>query len=198
MGSRLLRHNLTNARDRASSLETENLNSDTCGLLNPCVSFFCYQLRTHPRPALISHATNADERGKRRETDGRTPRLRFASGDDDHGARHKGVGPYPHPRTHGERRGITPTHQIQVRYQSRFCQSGRRNLSTYNRAQLALQLEPLYAAENKRRMEEGRNQYSPRQKSDEGTHMRTDERLANLAGTSRDTIRTFSHICPCL
>ena len=68
-------------------------------------------------------------------------------------------------------------------------QFGRRNLSPYDRSVLALKLEPLYAAEAKRRMEEGRNQYSPSQNSDEGNRARTDEQLAKLAGTSRDTIR---------
>lgn len=77
----------------------------------------------------------------------------------------------------------------------------RRNLKPYDRSVLALQLEPLYAAEAKRRKYEGRNQYSESlsQKSDEGSddseeggksyHLRTDEQLAKLAGTSRDTIR---------
>ena len=68
-------------------------------------------------------------------------------------------------------------------------QFGRRNLDKYDRGVLALQLEDMYKAEAKRRMEEGRNQYSPSQKSDEGTHMRTDEQIAKLAGMSRDTIR---------
>ena len=69
-------------------------------------------------------------------------------------------------------------------------QFGRRNLSAYDRSQLALKLEPLYAAEAKRRMTSGTNQYtSPSQKSDEGTHVRTDEQLAKIAGVSRDTIR---------
>lgn len=58
------------------------------------------------------------------------------------------------------------------------------------------QLEPLYAAEAKRRMLAGKS--NPSQKSDEGSddseeggksyHLRTDEQLAKLAGTSRDTI----------
>ena len=73
-------------------------------------------------------------------------------------------------------------------------QFGRRNLSAYDRSVLALQLEPLYAAEAKRRMESGRNQYSPSQKSDEGTHTRTDEQVANIAGVSRDTIRKVKAI----
>lgn len=70
-------------------------------------------------------------------------------------------------------------------------QSGRRNLSVYDRSVLALQLEPLYAAEAKRRLSPGTNQYTERssQKSDETSHIRTDERLAKAAGVSRDTIR---------
>ena len=67
-------------------------------------------------------------------------------------------------------------------------QFGRRNLSAYDRSALALQLEPLYAAEAKRRMSDGGGSGdSGRQKSDNPT--RTDEQLAKLAGTSRDTIR---------
>ena len=72
-------------------------------------------------------------------------------------------------------------------------QFSRRNLSKYARSVLALQLEPLYAAEAKRRQAEYHgNQYESgvRQKSDEvQTPTRTDEQLAKLAGTSRDTIR---------
>ena len=66
-------------------------------------------------------------------------------------------------------------------------QFGRRNLSAYDRSALALQLEPLYAAEAKRRMQAGK--VNPSQNSDEGSRARTDEQLAKLAGTSRDTIR---------
>lgn len=80
----------------------------------------------------------------------------------------------------------------------------RRNLSKYDRSVLALQLEPLYAAEAKRRQQvhgstaPGKPK-SVSQKSDEVSddseeggksyHLRTDEQLAKLAGTSRDTIR---------
>ena len=71
--------------------------------------------------------------------------------------------------------------------------AARRNLSKYDRSVLALELEPLYAAEAKRRQAEYHgNQYESgvRQKSDEvQTPTRTDEQLAKLAGTSRDTIR---------
>lgn len=74
-------------------------------------------------------------------------------------------------------------------------QFARRNLSKYDRSVLALQLEPLYAAEAKRRQQEsgkqyGRGQEKVSQKSDEPiSAARTDEQLAKLAGTSRDTIR---------
>ena len=58
---------------------------------------------------------------------------------------------------------------------------------------LALQLEPLYAAEAKRRQAEYHgNQYESglSQKSDEvQTPGRTDERIAEVAGVSRDTMR---------
>ena len=73
-------------------------------------------------------------------------------------------------------------------------QFARRNLQSYMRGVLALELEPLYAAEAERRMLEGRNQYSPSQKSDKGTHIRTDERIAKVAGVSRDTIRKVKAI----
>lgn len=71
-------------------------------------------------------------------------------------------------------------------------QFARRNLSKYDRSVLALQLEPLYAAEAKRRQQEsgkqfGRGQEKVSQNSAEP--IRTDEQLAKLAGTSRDTIR---------
>lgn len=71
-------------------------------------------------------------------------------------------------------------------------QFGRRNLSAYDRSVLALQLEPLYAAEAKRRRggDKRSEAYETiRQKSDECLPIRTDEQLAKLAGTSRDTIR---------
>lgn len=49
-----------------------------------------------------------------------------------------------------------------------------------------MKLEPLYAEEAKRRQGE---RTDIRQKSDECSPARTDEQLAKLAGTSRDTIR---------
>lgn len=66
----------------------------------------------------------------------------------------------------------------------------RRNLSKYDRSVLALQLEPLYAAEAKRRQATSTGGAHPQlsQKSDEAG-ARTDEQIAKLAGTSRDTIR---------
>lgn len=71
-------------------------------------------------------------------------------------------------------------------------QFGRRNLSAYDRSVLALQLEPLYAAEAKRKQTASlkRGSETPvSQNSDEREPIRTDEQLAKLAGTSRDTIR---------
>lgn len=76
-------------------------------------------------------------------------------------------------------------------------QFGRRNLSKYDRSVLALQLEPLYAAEAKRRQSAAGGDHGNQhtggkvalsQISDEPP-IRTDEQLAQLAGTSRDTIR---------
>lgn len=72
-------------------------------------------------------------------------------------------------------------------------QFARRNLQSYMRGVLALELEPLYAAEAKRRMSDGGGSgKSGRQKSD--NPIRTDERIANVAGVSRDTIRKVKAI----
>ena len=71
-------------------------------------------------------------------------------------------------------------------------QFARRNLNSYQKSALALQLEPLYAAEAKRK--QIRKPESVRQNSDEQTPIRTDERLAQVAGVSRDTIRKVKTI----
>lgn len=72
-------------------------------------------------------------------------------------------------------------------------QFARRNLQSYMRGVLALELEPLYAAEAKRRMSDGGNNAEVgRQKSD--NPIRTDERIAKVAGVSRDTIRKVKAI----
>lgn len=75
-------------------------------------------------------------------------------------------------------------------------QFGRRNLNAYDRAALALKLEPLYAAEAKRRQATSTGGAHPQlsQKSDEAAPIRTDERIAKLAGVSRDTIRKVKEI----
>ncbi len=68
----------------------------------------------------------------------------------------------------------------------------RRNLSKYDRSALVLKLEPLYAAEAKRKSQANlkRGSIAPdRQISDTREVVRTDEQLAKLAGVSRDTIR---------
>ena len=97
--------------------------------------------------------------------------------------------------------------QMEMQFESREAakiwiienQFKRRNLSKYDRSVLALQLEPLYAAEAKRRQQGGQGGVLLSQKSDEANddseeggksyHLRTDEQIAKLAGTSRDTIR---------
>ena len=70
-------------------------------------------------------------------------------------------------------------------------QFGRRNLKPYDRSVLALKLEPLYAAEAKRRQATSTGGAHPqlRQNSDKAAPIRTDERVAKAAGVSRDTIR---------
>ena len=50
-----------------------------------------------------------------------------------------------------------------------------------------IRTEPLYAAEARRRMLAGKS--DPSQNLDEGSRIRTDERLAQVAGVSRGTIR---------
>lgn len=96
--------------------------------------------------------------------------------------------------------------QMEMQFESREAakiwiienQFKRRNLKPYDRSELALRLEPLYAAEAKRRMSEGGEKHTGNQHSGvkmEGSQIsdtlpiRTDEQLAKLAGVSRDTIR---------
>lgn len=73
-----------------------------------------------------------------------------------------------------------------------------RNLNSYQKSVLALQLEPLYAAEAKRRLLEGNSRGGSKssQKSDETSSapFRTDERIAQVAGVSRQTIRKVKAI----
>lgn len=71
-------------------------------------------------------------------------------------------------------------------------QFGRRNLNSYQKSVLALQLEPLYAAEAKRK--QIRKPESVRQNFDEQPPLRTDERLAQIAGVSRGTLRKVKAI----
>lgn len=66
-------------------------------------------------------------------------------------------------------------------------QFGRRHLQPYQRAELALVLEPLLAAQARERMESGRNQYSPGATLHEGSG-RTTEALGKLAGLGARTI----------
>lgn len=75
-------------------------------------------------------------------------------------------------------------------------QFGRRNLNSYQKSVLALQLEPLYAAEARRRQATSTGGASPQllQISAKAEPLHTDERLAQVAGVSRDTIRKVKAI----
>jgi len=68
-------------------------------------------------------------------------------------------------------------------------QIGRRNLNTYNRSLLALELKELIAAKAKERMMSGKA--DPSQNSGQG---KTDKQLATLAGVSHDTIHKVEAI----
>jgi len=71
-------------------------------------------------------------------------------------------------------------------------ESGISRTQAYDRSALVLQLEPLYAAEAKRKQQESGKQYGRGQEKvgqNSAEPIRTDEQLAKLAGTSRDTIR---------
>ena len=71
-------------------------------------------------------------------------------------------------------------------------QFGRRNLNNYQRSALALELEPLYAAEAERRMLAGKA--NPPKNSSEGAKGETREKVAKAAGVSHDTIRKVKTI----
>jgi hypothetical protein len=68
-------------------------------------------------------------------------------------------------------------------------QFGRRNISAYDRARLALKLKPIIAARAKENLKiYGGNQYAPCQKSDNIQQIDTKRELAKSAGVSHDTI----------
>ena len=71
-------------------------------------------------------------------------------------------------------------------------QSGRRNLSTYARAELALKLKPVIAAQAKERQAEYHgNQYEsalPKNSAEDQTPIDTRKKIAKAAGVSHDTI----------
>jgi phage N-6-adenine-methyltransferase len=75
-------------------------------------------------------------------------------------------------------------------------QLGRRNLTDFQRTEIALKMKPLIEVKAREKMLSGENQYSsPRQNSDEGTApLRTDSTVAELAGVSRDTVRKVEKI----
>lgn len=69
-------------------------------------------------------------------------------------------------------------------------QLARRNLNSYQRSELALKLEPLYAARAKMRLatSTGGHEPRPRQNSAQAEKGKTNENLGRLAGVSRDTL----------
>ena len=76
-------------------------------------------------------------------------------------------------------------------------QFGRRNLNDYNRSVLALKLEPLYAAEAKRRqlstLKQNQNE-TDLQNFAKREPIHTSERIAEVAGVSRENIRKVKKI----
>lgn len=94
--------------------------------------------------------------------------------------------------------GIKPT-QVEQEFESRDAakiwiiehQFGRRNLNKYQRSELALQLESLIAAEAKQRQQlsQGRGKKGLQNSVNLNQSVHTDEKLAEMAGVSRDTIR---------
>ena len=74
-------------------------------------------------------------------------------------------------------------------------QFGRRNLSAFQRTELALRLEESIRARAKANMLKGTNQHSPKQNSAEASqHIETREEIAKLAGVSRDTVDKVKQI----
>lgn len=76
-------------------------------------------------------------------------------------------------------------------------QFGRRNLNAYSRSVLALELEPLYAAEARRRQATSTGGANPQlvQNSSQGADTgKTREKVAKAAGVSHDTIRKVKFI----
>lgn len=70
-------------------------------------------------------------------------------------------------------------------------QFGRRNLTAFQRSELALQLKPVVKAEAKSNLVVSTGGANPRplQKSEKVAPIHTDERIAKVAGVSRDTLR---------
>lgn len=71
-------------------------------------------------------------------------------------------------------------------------QLSRRNLTAFERSELALRLKPKLEAEAKERMEAGNNQYSPVEKLPQGGKVR--DQLGELAGVSGKTIDNVEKI----
>jgi hypothetical protein len=74
-------------------------------------------------------------------------------------------------------------------------QLGRRNLTDFQRVELALMMKPIIEGRARAKQESGINQHSLRQNSDEPSQsIRTDDAVADMAGVSRDTVRKVEAI----
>ena len=73
-------------------------------------------------------------------------------------------------------------------------QFARRNLTAYDRSVLALQLEPLYAAEAKRRQIQGGKEKVVQKSAQPSDGGRTRDKIAEIAGVSHETIRKVKAI----
>lgn len=73
-------------------------------------------------------------------------------------------------------------------------QFGRRNLNSYQKSVLALQLEPLYAAEARRRQIQGGREKVVQKSSQPSDGGKTRDKVAAIAGVSHDTIRKVKAI----
>lgn len=73
-------------------------------------------------------------------------------------------------------------------------QFGRRNLNSYQKSVLALQLEPLYAEEAKRRQSQGGKEKVPQKLAEAFNGGETRDKVAAIAGVSHGTIRKVKAI----
>lgn len=74
-------------------------------------------------------------------------------------------------------------------------QLGRRNLTDFQRVEIALKMKPIIETKARQREHQGRpREEEPSQNSDEVLPIRTDDSIAEMAGVSRDTVRKVEQI----